>query len=85
VIALLGGPGKAGDTLVLRGQRYVFTGLAPYTRKDGKPTHLAAWRSACADCGSVFDTLSTVDAAALNRRCSTHRKPGVRVKKRRAV
>jgi hypothetical protein len=70
-----------GTVLVSRGQTYVVVAVRPYLRRDGTPTHLVTWRSACADCGAHFAvTTGLRTMAEFNRRCSRHRAPGKKVR-----
>jgi hypothetical protein len=64
-----------------RGQNYELTGTRPYIRRDGTETHLAVWRSHCADCGEPFELQTPGKSSRFepNRRCPKHKRPGCRV------
>ena len=75
----------ASEPIIYPGQEYFALGTEPYIRKtDGRPTTLRRWRSRCAECGRPFEFFRSIRVRfAPNRRCAVHRKPGVRVRRRR--
>jgi hypothetical protein len=52
--------------------------VVAYTRRDGTPSALLGWESQCVDCGVAFG-FKTPNSEWFNpnRRCQTHRKPGI--------
>ena len=73
-----------GMNIDYRGQHYRCEAIAPYTRKDGKPSALAIIASECAKCGEPFTmTLpAAVEKFMPNRRCKLHKRPGIKVRQR---
>jgi hypothetical protein len=71
------------EPVFYKGQGYYALGTEPYTRRDGQPTTLQIWRSRCARCGEAFTFKRSAKAIRFqpNRRCTTHRWPGRRVRK----
>ena len=67
-----------------RGQRYELLGLVPHVTRNGRTMQLWRWRSRCTTCREAFDFLSPSRAFPRwpNRRCSRHRRPGLRVRRR---
>lgn len=64
------------------GQRYVRIGEFKRARRDGTLATVLRWQSHCAECGDPFE-ITTPKASNKwqpNRRCQTHKRPGVRVK-----
>jgi hypothetical protein len=45
--------------IIYRGQLYRRIAVKPYSRGDARTTRLAAWESGCAECGEVFDVVTT--------------------------
>jgi hypothetical protein len=64
------------------GQRYVQIGEFKRERRDGTFATIIRWESHCAQCGAPFEisTSATSSKWQPNRRCQTHKRPGVRVK-----
>jgi hypothetical protein len=67
------------------GQRYELVRTEPYTRLDGSETALSVWQSPCPVCGEAFEVRTPLRARRFepNRRCLKHRRPGVRVNRRK--
>lgn len=75
-------PGACMEDRTFNGQQYKFVELVPHTRTDGSATELAVWSSACADCGELFEVRTPARSKKFipNRRCTIHKRPGVRVR-----
>lgn len=71
------------DVAWIKGQEYRFVRTEPYTRKDGSETIVEIWESHCAYCGKIFRTTRPANLSKLGwaRRCSTHKMPGIGVRK----
>ena len=71
------------EPVFYKGQEYYALGTEPYTRRDGQSTTLQIWRSRCAQCGAPFEFKRSAKAMRFqpNRRCTTHRWPGRRVRR----
>jgi len=56
-------------------------GTVPHTRKDGLPTTLRVWESACVKCGAPIQARTTLGAdpakanALLTKHCDEHKNP----------
>jgi hypothetical protein len=70
-----------GKQKMFQGQVYLCIDIEPHTCRDGRETRLAVWRSACAECGGPFVFRLPVSHRKFmpSRRCTKHRRPGVRV------
>jgi len=70
------------DSRIFHGQKYDFVRSEPYTRLDGSETTLLVWQSDCPVCGALFEIRTPTNARKFqpNRRCSKHKRPGLRVK-----
>ena len=66
------------------GQSYHLVKSEPYTRLDGGKTTLSVWQSNCPVCGDLFEIRTPANASKFqpNRRCSKHKRPGIRVNPR---
>src|SRR6516164_3041009 len=67
------------------GQRYELVRTEAYTRRDGSETTLSVWQSECPVCGEAIEVRTPKRARKFepNRRCRKHRRPGVRVNRRK--
>ena len=76
-----------GQTLEYDGQRYECVGFVPHVYADGSPGRLAIVASDCARCGErfAFTAPSFGEAFHPNRRCSKHKRPGAKVKRKGAL
>lgn len=66
------------------GQVYVEVERFTRPRRDGSVSEIIVWQSACPECGEAFTCTSPAAASkfAPSRRCSRHKRPGVRVRTR---
>ena len=69
-----------GFEMAVDGQSFLFDGVDPHQRQDGSSTGLMVWRSHCHECGVEFVARSPLGRGPEVRRCSDHRKPGVRAR-----
>lgn len=80
---------RIGQTVTRAYQRYKYVGKRRHISRDGRALELIVLTSHCVDCGAPFEFATTRWALknGLNRRCSLHKAPGVRVgsKRRRAL
>jgi rRNA maturation protein Nop10 len=69
------------------GQPYELIRIEPYTRLHGSDATLLVWRSKCPTCGEAFEVRTPSRARRFepNRRCQKHKRPGVRVNRRRGA
>jgi hypothetical protein len=69
------------------GQCYESVRTEPYTRLNGRETTLLVWRSHCPTCGDAFEVRTPLRARKFepNRRCPEHKRPGVKVNRRRVT
>jgi hypothetical protein len=75
-----------GTEVMWRGQPYELVEVTPYTRSDGAPSQVLVWEAPCWTCGEPFQVRASLGGArGLNRRCARHKRPGVRVKLKRAA
>jgi hypothetical protein len=74
------------DSRIFDGQRYDWVRSDAYTRLDGTETSLLVWRSACPVCGEPFEIRTPASTSRFqpNRRCTQHKRPGIRVNPRGA-
>lgn len=65
-----------------RGQAFRFAGMVEHTKPDGSVIPLAAWETACPDCGRphVVKTKPEPDLDRLRRRCDACKAPGRKVR-----
>jgi len=71
---------KLGHVITLDAQRYVLIDTRLHRRLDGEYTMILTWQSDCAACGNPFTTTSGLVAHTVNRRCATHKRPGISAK-----
>lgn len=64
------------------GQRYARIGEFQRERRDGTLATIIRWQSHCAECGAPFEFTTPASSSKFepNRRCQTHKRPGVKVK-----
>jgi hypothetical protein len=72
------------ESRIFDGQSYHLVKSEPYTRLDGGKTTLSVWQSNCPVCGAPFEVRTPANASKFqpNRRCSKHKRPGIRVNPR---
>ncbi len=65
------------------GQFYEAVEAVPYIRRDGTATSLQVWKSHCVECGTPFSFMVPISGLKFepNRRCQTHKRPGLRPRK----
>jgi len=69
--------------ITYRGQLYRRIAVKPHVSAGRSTTQLATWESRCAECGEVFEVVTTARERKLwgpNRRCPQHMRPGSRVR-----
>ena len=62
------------------GQLYAKGGTRSHVCQDGTVTELIVWRTHCAECGAMFEVMTTERPKHLNRRCPKHVASGRKVK-----
>jgi len=64
-----------------KGHEYSFVCKRTHVTRDGRNIELNVYRTHCAACGEEFETMAPPPSAGryMTRRCSEHRRPGVRV------
>lgn len=77
------------DTYIIDGQRFDRVGTEPRDTSTGKTVTMTVWRSACPDCGMLFEQVHRYrgfqPARATTRRCKACRKgPGRPVRRSHA-
>ncbi len=73
-------PPPVGLSLKINGQDYSLLAITPHDKQDGTKTTLLVWLSQCSVCGEDFEFRSPGRSLPENRRCCSHRRPGVRDK-----
>jgi len=66
---------------IYHGQMFRRVAEREHVREDGTLTWLTTWCGKCLECGASFECKSPTLSPTFspNRRCSRHRKPGVKV------
>jgi hypothetical protein len=59
--------------VIVKGQRHWLLRVTPWECKDGRMSHVLAWVTECAECGTPFTQTSGMIAYSLNSRCPIHR------------
>lgn len=64
------------------GQQYVEVERFTRPRRDGSVSEIIVWRTDCPVCGEPFTCTAPAASAKFkpSRRCSKHKRPGVRVR-----
>jgi hypothetical protein len=72
------------ESRIFDGPKYHLVRSEPYTRTDGSETTLSVWQPDCPVCGSLFEVRTPASGRKFqpNRRCSKHKRPGIRVNPR---
>ena len=71
---------EVGETRKYKGQVYVCVELRWRAKRKGPTTLWAVWQSQCLECGVPFTFVDSSGASYFkpNRRCTLHKKPGIR-------
>ena len=75
-------PIEPGQTTTFRTQTYECTGYAPHVLRDGRTISMCHLKTACPNCGTVFQLKATISNArkrVFRRRCDACKAPGVPV------
>lgn len=69
---------EIGTEMAVRGRDFLCVEIRPHTRRDGKETKLAVWKSRCAVCGEEFTCLSPARAGVFSPRINCEKHAGTR-------
>lgn len=76
-------PPSIGTVIRFDAQEFELVSERDHVRKDGLPSKVLTWISACPTCGDQFEQTSGLASNGWTRRCATCRRAGKPVKGKR--